>query len=219
MHVRHALAVAEAQRLKGAHVALVAREPAVVFRQLGERAAVSFVDVEEALEELRRFGPPLDGEEVDDLYEQARAAKAFAPDGLDQLTQAGDEAVVADAQERPRRDVADARGLDDNRAGPARGEAPVPLKVLARHDAVLGRPPGNHGRNPRAALKHQRADPDGLKQARARGLVLVRPARLRYRVPDGGFGVPHDCASVTNFRFWIRSRRRSAVSFQLKTPS
>src|ERR1043166_9205021 len=184
MHVRHALAVAEAQRLKGAHVALVAREPAVVFRQLGERAAVSFVDGEEALEELRRFGPPLDGEEVDDLYEQARAAKAFAPDGLDQLTQAGDEAVVADAQERPRRDVADARGLDDNRAGPARGEAPVPLKVLARPDAVL-----------------------------------VRPARLRYRVPDGGFGVPHDCASVTNFRFWIRSRRRSAVSFQLKTPS
>ena len=54
--------------------------------------------------------------------QQGLAARRLAH-RVDQLAQARDEAIVADAQERPRRDVADAGRLDDEHAGPALGEA------------------------------------------------------------------------------------------------
>ena len=70
--------------------------------------------------------------------------------GLDQRRQAGDEAVVADAQQRPARDVADAGRLDDDRAGLPLREALVPASTSGGDEAVLGRAPRHHRRHPGA---------------------------------------------------------------------
>ena len=74
-------------------------------------------DLEEAGEELLGRGPAPDAEEVDELDEELRAAAGAAADGGHQVFEAGQVAVVAGAQERAARDVADARRLDDDRAG------------------------------------------------------------------------------------------------------
>ena len=52
------------------------------------------------------------------------------PHRLDQRPKPGDEAVIADAQQRPARHVADAGGLDHDRARPAAREALVPVEHL-----------------------------------------------------------------------------------------
>ena len=69
---------------------------------------------------------------------------------LDQLRQAGEEAVVADPEQRPAGNVADAGRLDHERPRLPAREALVPLEHLRRDEPVLGGAPGHHGRHPGA---------------------------------------------------------------------
>ena len=91
--------------------------------------------------------------------------------------EAGDEAVVPDAEQRPARDVADAGRLDDEHARAARGEAAVPVEDLRRDEAVLGRAPGHHRRDPRPRARDDpAAEADRREPAAAAGLLGRRPA-------------------------------------------
>ena len=72
--------------------------------------------------------------------------------------QAGQEAVVPDAQQRPARHVADPRRLDHQHAGPAAREALVPGEDLGRDEALVGGAPGHHRRHPGALRELERAE-------------------------------------------------------------
>src|SRR5688500_4064520 len=96
------------------------------------------------------LGPSANGKKVDELDEDAGLARAGPADGVDQPCEPGHEAVVADAQERAARDVADARGLDDDGARLAPGKALIPGEHALADEAVGSGAPGHHGRHPRA---------------------------------------------------------------------
>ncbi len=139
LNVGHALAIAELERLE---LARTEDRSQLLVRQRQQRGADRVVS--RPPQPARRRGahplsagsgeerffrrPPADGEEVDDLDEESRAAAAGATDGLDEIAQTRNEPVVADAQQRPARDVADAGGLDDDRAGLPLRKALVPLR-------------------------------------------------------------------------------------------
>ena len=105
-------------------------------------------DGKEALKELFRLGAAADGEEIDQLNEEARASLARAPHRFDQAAQPGQEAVVPDAQQRPAAHVTDAGRLDHDGARHAAGETLIPFDDLVGHIAFLGCPPRHHGRHP-----------------------------------------------------------------------
>ena len=115
---------------------------------------------EEALKEFLPLGTAADGEEIDQLNEQARAPLACCSDRLDQAAQSGQEAVVPDAQQRPARHIANAGRLHHDRARHAAGEALVPGDHLVGDIAFLGRPPRHHGGNPGPLGEAHRTDVD-----------------------------------------------------------
>ena len=169
----------------------------VVAGPLGQDAAVARRDVEKPGQELVARGPPLDREEVDELDEQQGLAGRRLADRGDQVTQPGDESIVADAQQRPRRDVADAGRLDDDDPGPALGEPRVPVDHVAG-DLALGRgPPRHHRRHPGPLARGARADRDRLEQAGALGVGRARPVRHRQRVLDPLGWLPHRLVLTT----------------------
>ena len=105
--------------------------------------------------------------------------------------QAGHEAIVADAQQRAARHVADAGRLDDDRAGPPCGEALVPVEHVVGDDAVVGGAPGDHGGHPGAVGEVEAAAVERREPARRRRLVRGRPACRRQRVPHAARRMPH----------------------------
>ncbi len=163
----------------------------LVLRQVvgAEEGAVAVGDLEVAAEVGLRLRPPPDRQEVDDLDEEAGVAAAGAAHGLDQLGEAGEEAVVADAQQRAARDVADAGRLDDERPRLAVGEALVPVEHLVGDEALLGGAPGHHRRHPGALLELHGADPDGGEPEGGGRLLGGRPvaAGSSCRIRSGGF--------------------------------
>src|SRR4029077_11281540 len=94
-----------------------------------------------------RLRSTADPEEVDDLDEQPGPSAARMTDRAHQLGQSGDEPVVADSEERSAGNVPNSGRLDDQRTGLAPREALVPRQDLRRDQAVVGGPPGHHGRN------------------------------------------------------------------------
>ncbi len=70
-------------------------------------------DLEKLPEVLSWLGAPTNAQEVDELNEQARLASARLSYDVDQLAQARQEAIVADAQQRAAGYVANAGRLDD----------------------------------------------------------------------------------------------------------
>lgn len=203
MHVPDALAVAVVERLELAvgqhglerlavrrqqelaHRGLGRLAPALVVEPEGELAAQGIGDLEVAAEKRFALGPPAHREEVEHLDEEARPAAARLAHGLDEAPEPRDEPVIADPQERPARDVADAGRLDDEDARLARGEARVPVEDLGRDEAVVGGAPGDHRRHPGAVLGDEApAERDRREPARPRRLLARRPARGRQRVAD-----------------------------------
>jgi hypothetical protein len=98
---------------------------------------------------------------------------------------------VPDPQERPARNITHARRFDDNRARSSFGESPVPIKIVAGHETVVGCPPGNHRRNPRPALKRETADLDRLEEKRLRRFFYSRPSCLWNCVSNWVLEAPH----------------------------
>ena len=91
------------------------------------------VDHEIGGEELRRVGPSADGERKSISWMRSRVLPLAAlAHGLNHPAQAGDEAVVADAQQRAGRHVADAGRLDDEHPRAAVREARIPVDVRGR---------------------------------------------------------------------------------------
>jgi hypothetical protein len=113
--------------------------------------------------------PPADHQEVDELDEQQRLAARRRAHRVDQRAQPRHEAIVADAQERPRRHVADAGGLDHQHAGAARGEPRVPVDHRRGDLTVVAGAPRHHRRHPGAGARGARPQRDRLEPARARG--------------------------------------------------
>ena len=150
---------------------------------------------EEAVEEFRRVRPAPDRQEVDALDEQAGLALAGALHGLGDFPQAGDVAVMPDPQQRTRRDVPDAGGLDDQAAGLAAGELLVPVEHVVGDPAFLVRAPGHHGRHPGAARERQRPDADRAEPQGARRLLLRRPGSGLGRILDPFRRFPHRVAT------------------------
>ena len=111
---------------------------------------------------------------------------------VDEVGEPGDEAIVADAQERPARDVADAGRLDDDRAGLPLGEAAVPVEHVRRDEAVLGRAPRHHRRHPGALLEPRLvAEREGRQEHRRSRLLGRRHAGDGDRVLDALRRFPH----------------------------
>src|SRR5262249_39639617 len=133
------------------------------------------VDVEKAPQEFLGLGSATHGDEVDGLDEQARVSGALLAHSVDEASQPGHEAVVADAQERTARDVADAGRLDHEHARPTLAEARVPGGPLVGAEAVFRRAPRHHRGHPRALLGDDGSDARGLKEPRARRLLARGP--------------------------------------------
>ena len=98
---------------------------------------------------------------------------------------------------RPARHVADARGLDHEGAGTPARETLVPGEHVRRDEAVLGRTPGHHRRNPGALSELVCAHANRLKQRRARGLRRGRPAARPGVVADALRRSPHGHAQIS----------------------
>src|SRR6516164_4569359 len=217
VHVGDALAVAELQRLE-----FGAREDAqeLVFAQsaqaranlglrhnrIAEGLAVLVGHLQKAREELFRIGPPADRQEIDQLNEEAGVALAGLPHAVDQPAQAGQKAVVADAQQRAARDVADAGRLDHDRARAAARKALVPVDDLVGDVAFLGRPPRHHRRNPGALLEPGWTDHNWREQARGGGFLPRRHAPERGLISDALWRTPHISWPTS-----VRSTSNSAV--------
>src|SRR5262245_36597654 len=123
---------------------------------------------EEVPKEAPRLGAAADPEEVDDLDEHPGPTLARPAHGVDQLLEAGQEAIVPDSEQWPAGNVADAGRLDHERARLAAGEALVPLEHRGRHVTVLGRAPGHHRRHPRALGQVEPSDVERTEPARCR---------------------------------------------------
>jgi hypothetical protein len=153
---------------------------------------VACLQLQKPREVFCRIGTAFDGEEIYDLYQQTRVAVAGAADGFDEFAEPGQEAFVADAQERSTGYVAHARRFDDDGTRSPRRETPVPFEHFARHETVFRRAPRNHRRNPRPLFKLERANLDRLKEESTRRRLARRPARVGDVVPDDFRWVPHN---------------------------
>ena len=112
-------------------------------------------------------------------------AAALLAHEVDELPEAGDEPVVADPEQGTAPDVADAGRLDDEDAGPALGEARVPVEDVLRDEPVLRGAPRNHGRDPGAlAGDDALAESNRREPARGGSLLARGPARRQERVAD-----------------------------------
>ena len=196
VHVVHALASAVAQVVELARaqglVELVIRTtqkavaqfrlrgvfPFCVFENFGQLLAMLWADLEKAPEKLLRRWPPLDRKKVDNLDEEPGLAFTRAADCLDKLAQSRNKAIVSDPEERPARDIADARRLDDDRTRLAAREPLVPIEDLSGDEAFLGRAPRHHGGNPRPVTELDRSDTDGAEERRTPRFVRARPRRI-----------------------------------------
>ncbi len=168
----------------GAHRGVVTR--------LRYRGPMPAGNLEIAAEVRLRLRPPPYREEIDQLDQQARPSAAGTVHGAHQLAKPRHEPIVADAQQRTARHVADARGLDDDGAGLAAREPFVPAEDLGRHEAVSGRAPRHHRRDPRALREPDRADLDRREQARVRGASAApgqRAGGSGCRMRSGGFHI------------------------------
>src|SRR5262245_28963331 len=113
---------------------------------------MALFDLQKSREVFLFFRPPPHRQKIDNLDEEPSVSAARLMRYFNQFAQAWNETVVSDAQQRPARDVAHARGLDHDRAGTPLGEAPIPVEDVLRDKAFFGRPPRNHRRNPCTAL-------------------------------------------------------------------
>ena len=95
-------------------------------------------------------------QEIDELDEEPRLAAACRAHRLGEPAQAGDIAIMADAQQRSAWNIADAGRFDDDRAGPAAGEALVPGHDFVGDDAVFRSAPRHHGRHPASLFELER---------------------------------------------------------------
>src|SRR6185295_6699049 len=100
-----------------AHLFFRCVEPVLVVVNAGQALAVRLAEQQIAAEVLLPIGAARDAQKVDDLDEEERLAVAAALDRVDEALQAREEAIVADAQEWSRGDIADAGGFDDDDAG------------------------------------------------------------------------------------------------------
>ena len=205
VHVGHALAIAEAQRLElarrrarararrsGSAASAVADLRPRASPRPPSRARCHRLDREEAREELLRLRPPADREEVDDLDEEPRLAAARA------------RAPSATSSRRPGRK----RSWPMRSSGPLgmsrmpvasttiapgrpRAKRPYQSSTVGGDEAVLGRAPRHHRRHPGAALELHAPDRDRAEEPRARRLVARRPAAGRGLPPDPLRRAPH----------------------------
>jgi hypothetical protein len=161
------------------------REPGVVPQRLGQPAALAVRDRQVAVEERGRLGAPVHAQEVEELNEQACASRAAGPHGLHEPAEARDEAVVSDAEQGAALDVTDAGGLHHQDARLALREPRVPVQDLGRHEAVLGGPPGHHGRHPGALVDGEPAAEGGRREPQRLGRLRAgRPPHRRQPVTD-----------------------------------
>ena len=180
-----------------------------------EGAPVSICHLQETLEEFRRLGSTPDSQKIDDLDEQPRLAAARAPHGVNEPPEPLDITVVADAQQRPARDVANAGRLHDDRAWPTAREPLVPGDDGIGGKAVIRRAPGHHRGNPGALRERQPTFLERREQARALGF-LTRGNRAGLGGVANAFRrTPHNQTSPgepqsPGFRPWrdLRSGRR-----------
>ncbi len=166
VRIRDALAMALAQRLIFARAQRLLpafraeRQQPRARLAIGLRAdeaAMRVRDGEEPFEIFRRLRASANGEKVDDLDQQARAVAARAPDGFNQTREPLDVAVVADAQQRPAGNVADAGRLYDDSARSSLREPLVPGEHVVADEALLGGAPRHHRRHPGALCERQPA--------------------------------------------------------------
>ncbi len=175
-----------------AHVGFARIGPRRVGELRSEVLPVPIGHREEAAEEARALRAPADAEKIDDLDEEARAPAAPLSHRLDEALEAREKAIVANAEERAARHLADPRGLDDDHARRAVGEATVPVEHLLRDEAVLGRAPRHHRRHPAPLVDEQpRGEAERREERRPRGLGGRGVLDDRQSVTDARRGLPH----------------------------
>ena len=103
---------------------------------------------------------------------------------FDELRQARDEPVVADAEQRTAWNIADAGRLDHNRARLSLRKALVPPEHVRRDETVVGRAPRHHRRHPRAVGELQPSRVKRAEKTRGGRFCRIRPSRGERRVAD-----------------------------------
>src|SRR6185295_9700888 len=100
-----------------------------MLRDFRQRAAMVIVYYQKALKIFRLLRTSLDGEKVDDLNQEQRLPITCFTHNFNELAQAGNESIVADTQQGTARNIADARGFNDEHARPSFGKTLVPIEV------------------------------------------------------------------------------------------
>jgi hypothetical protein len=160
-----------------------------------ERAPVLLRDREKTLEEFVRIRTPANGQKIDELDEESRLSRARAADRLDQRSEPREEPRIADPQKRPARDVANAGGLDDQGTRAAPGKALIPGEHVGRDQAIVGRAPRDHRRNPCPLAERLRTHRNRLEEPSVESLRRRRPAARSRVVANALGGSPHRHAS------------------------
>src|SRR5262249_39895990 len=104
---------------------------------------------------------------------------ARLPHSLDELAQPVHETVIANAQKRPARNIADPRRLDHKNPRPSARETLVPIEDILRDFSLFGRAPGNHRRDPGASARFDRPDSNRAQPSRSLGLLCRGPMDFR----------------------------------------
>ena len=111
--------------------------------------------------------------------------------GVNEPLQPLDITVVADAQQRPAWDVANAGRLHDDRAWPTARQPLIPGDDGIGDKAVIRRAPGHHRRNPSALREAEPTFLERREQTRALGLLTRGNPAGFGSVADALGGTPH----------------------------
>src|SRR4030095_8725477 len=106
------------------------------------------INVKKSIEVFVSFRPSFDCQEIDDLNKQQSLAIACFVNYVDKLSQARNETIVTNPQQRSAWNVANTGRLNHQHARFTFGKAAIPIEVLLRYKAVIGRAPGHHCRHP-----------------------------------------------------------------------
>jgi hypothetical protein len=201
--VGHLLAVAEAQASTRAASALraarvVAARPARRARRSRrprrrrKRRARRGAAVRERRNRAKYFSAraAADREEVDD-WSKSRVSRRCAPRTVGELAQARHEAVVADAQQRPRSGCRGCRSPRPRARPACRRRTAVPVEHVVGDEPVVGRAPRHHRRHPRSPRELERTDPHRREEPRPRRLRRRRPLSGQELVLDPLRRLPH----------------------------
>src|SRR6185369_7864287 len=146
---------------------------------------------QKSLKVFRTLRTSLHRKKINDLNKQQRLPIARFTHSLDELAQPGNKSIIADSKQWTTRNIAHTRRLNNKHTRPPFSKTAVPVEILLRDKAVLGRAPGHHRRYPRTTPCLELPYRNRTEEPRLSRFFCRGPARLEYLVPDWIRKFPH----------------------------